>query len=318
MGCRVIWRCHIGGSTPNYLSEAGWSFISPYIQATHRLVFSDPTYIPEDLEGSVIQPSIDPASTKNQRMSRQACLAILQHAGLLAGTPDRQPLFLRQDSSPARVDHCAEVTATGPPPRYGEDQLIVQVARWDKLKDHLGVMRGFAEYLLPRPRARLILCGPAVKAVADDPEAAATLGSVVDAWHALPHYARCQIQLACLPMHDLEENAAIVNALQHLASVVVQKSLAEGFGLTATEAMWKHRAVLVSGCSGLASQVEDGVSGVVVEDPRDLQGFAACLTELLDDSHLCGRLGEAAHLAVHHSFLHDRQIFDHLVLLQDM
>ena len=72
-------------------------------------------------------------------------------------------------------------------------------------------------------------------------------------------------------MDDAEENAAIVNAIQRRAAVVVQKSLAEGFGLTVTEAMWKGRPLVVSRVGGIQDQIVDGVDGLTV-DPRDLAG----------------------------------------------
>src|SRR5205085_1282035 len=81
---------------------------------------------------------------------------------------------------------------------------------------------------------------------------------------------RRRVHLASLPMGDVEENAAIVNALQRHADVVVQKSLAEGFGLTVAEAMWKQRPVVASQIGGIQDQIVDGESGMLIADPRDL------------------------------------------------
>ena len=69
-------------------------------------------------------------------------------------------------------------------------------------------------------------------------------------------------------MDDLQENAAIVNALQRRADVVVQKSVAEGFGLTVAEAMWKARPVVASAVGGIQDQIVDGESGVLVAAGR--------------------------------------------------
>ena len=74
-------------------------------------------------------------------------------------------------------------------------------------------------------------------------------------------------------MADPDENAAIVNAIQRHASVVVQKSLAEGFGLTVSEAMWKRRPVVASAVGGIVDQIEAGVHGLLVDDPDDLSAF---------------------------------------------
>jgi trehalose synthase len=70
-------------------------------------------------------------------------------------------------------------------------------------------------------------------------------------------------------MEDLDENAVMVNALQRHARVVVQKSIAEGFGLTVTEAMWKSRPVVASSVGGIGEQIVDGKSGILLDDPRD-------------------------------------------------
>src|SRR6185312_10332505 len=104
--------------------------------------------------------------------------------------------------------------------------------------------------------AHLVLAGPATAGVADDPEGAEVLDEAFAAWRALPAPARARVHLACLPMDDAEENGAIVNALQSRADVVVQKSLAEGFGLTVAEAMWKGRPMVGSRVGGIQDQIE--------------------------------------------------------------
>jgi trehalose synthase len=130
--------------------------------------------------------------------------------------------------------------------------LVVQVSRWDRLKDPLGVLRGFARIFdgAGTAGAHLILAGPDAGAVTDDPEGLEVFQEVRECWRALPEPSRGRVHLANLPMHDLEENAAMVNALQRHAAIVVRKSLREGFGLTVTEAMWKERALVASCSSG--------------------------------------------------------------------
>jgi trehalose synthase len=95
-------------------------------------------------------------------------------------------------------------------------------------------------------------------------------------------------------MHDLEENAAIVNALQRHASIVAQKSLAEGFGLTVAEAMLKGTPVVASAVGGIVDQVIDGETGRLIRDPADLEEFGSAVSEILDDDELRERLGEGA------------------------
>src|SRR5204863_6446994 len=121
--------------------------------------------------------------------------------------------------------------------------------------------------------AHLVVAGPSAESVTDDPEGSEVLAACLQAWTELEPAVQPRVHLARLPMEDSAENAAIVNALQRHAEIVVQKSVAEGFGLTVTEAMWKGRAVIASGTGGINDQIEDGVSGVLVADPTDLEEF---------------------------------------------
>lgn len=317
-GVRVIWRCHIGSdeSGPDY--QEAWQFLAPYLASVDAFVFSRASYVPEflrDRHVHIITPSIDPQATKNQLLSSDKSQAILAAVGLGKATSSLDTSFRRQDGSPGRVEHGAEVISSGPISRLDSLPLIVQISRWDVLKDHLGVMRYFADYFLSENKARLILAGPTVHAVADDPEAAQTLDQVISAFWSLPHSARRYIQLACLPMRDSEENAAIVAALQSAADIVVQKSLAEGFGLTVAEAMWKYKPVVASNLGGMQEQIKDSHSGRLV-DPRDGPGFAEALAGLLDNPDPA--IGRSAHERVRANYLHDRQIEEEARLIGEL
>ena len=125
---------------------------------------------------------------------------------------------------------------------------------------------------------------------------------------------RERVHLASLPMEDAEENAAIVNALQRRSDVLVQKSHAEGFGLTVAEAMWKGRPVVASRVGGIADQIVEGETGLLV-DPDDNDGFAAAVTRLLADRDEAGRLGRAARERVRDSFLGPRHLRQYVDLL---
>ena len=96
-------------------------------------------------------------------------------------------------------------------------------------------------------------------------------------------------------MADLEENGAIVNALQRHAAIIVQKSLKEGFGLTVTEGMWKSRPVVASAVGGIQDQIADEVHGLLLPDPTDLEALASRLQRLLLDRELRHELGQRAH-----------------------
>jgi trehalose synthase len=165
-----------------------------------------------------------------------------------------------------------------------------------------GVLEGFATYV-DHGDAHLVLAGPVVTAVADDPEGAQILADCWEAWRRLPYAARRRIQLVCVPMDDRDENAVIVNALQSLATIVVQKSLAEGFGLTVSEAMYKARPVVATAVGGIADQVVDGVTGVLLPDPSDLGAFGAAIEQLLGDPAAADAMGRRGRQHVLENFL---------------
>lgn len=124
--------------------------------------------------------------------------------------------------------------------------------------------------------------------------------------------------MAQLPMEDEEENAALVNAMQRRADVVVQKSLAEGFGLTVAEAMWKGRAVVASRVGGIEDQVENGRSGLLIDDPRDLDAFGRAVVGLLGDDRQARSLGSAARLRVARHFLAPRHLMQQAGLIREL
>src|SRR5439155_14241468 len=131
------------------------------------------------------------------------------------------------------------------------DPVVVQVSRWDRLKDMSGVLRGFADHVAPAGDGYLMLVGPAGADVSDDPEGAAVYAECVAQWRELPPAVRARALLVTLPLDDVDENAAMVNALQRHATVIVQKSLAEGFGLTVAEGMWKRRPAVAAAVGGI-------------------------------------------------------------------
>jgi trehalose synthase len=310
-GASVIWRCHIGADGQNAWTERAWEFIRRYVEQADAYVFQRAAFAPPWIDRNrmhVIPPSIDPFSAKNEPMSPFNVRVALGYVGLLDGDGARPAVpFARRDGSPGRIDRRVDVLQTGPPPP-ADAPLVVQVSRWDALKDMAGVMEGFAHHVDPGLGAHLVLAGPAVTGVADDPEAGAVLGECMRRWRLLPHAARCRVHLACVPMHDPDENAAIVNALQRRASIVVQKSLAEGFGLTVAEAMWKQRPIVASAVGGIVDQIEDGRHGLLLADPEDLPAFGAALERLLRDPAGAARLGAAARHRAGEQFLGDRHL----------
>jgi trehalose synthase len=320
-GALVVWRSHIGAESPNELVEQAWEFLAPHLDRADACIFSRRAYVPKwakAVRTDVIQPSIDVFSPKNEDLDEQTVRAILTHVGLTLDGPTREmPVFTRQDGSPGRVDQVCEVLSTGSLPRFDEP-LVVQVSRWDRLKDPHGVMTGFAEHVADRSDAHLILAGPAARAVADDPEGAEVFDETEAAWLRLPDGRRSRIHLASIAMADHEENAAVVNALQRHATVVVQKSLEEGFGLTVTEAMWKSRPVVASAVGGIQDQIEDGQTGILLRDPRDLGTFGEAVVRLLENRKLAKQIGARAHDHVRKHFLANRHALQYIKLLESM
>jgi trehalose synthase len=193
--------------------------------------------------------------------------------------------------------------------------MVLQASRWDSLKDMRGVMEAFAEYVAPVTDAHLVLAGPAVHGVADDPEAAQILTDCVHGWRELPHAARSRVHLACVPMTDPDEAAAIVNALQRHCTIAVQKSFAEGFGLTVAEAMWKSRPVVASAVGGIVEQIVHRETGLLVDDPADRAEFGDALCALLGDPVEAERLGVNARVRATELFLGDRHLEQWAALL---
>ncbi len=310
-GCAVVWRCHVGAERPDEYVSAAWSFIEPYVRDADRLVFSRFIYIPEvfaNVPIATVAPSIDPFAPKNQELDHDTVRAILVAAGLLTGDPTgTAPAFRRLTGETAEVRSRAELLDGGPPPDP-DQPLVLQVSRWDRLKDHLGVMEGFVRRTLAGTDADLLLAGPDVRSVTDDPEGPEVLEELIAEHAALPERVRRRVHIASLPTADDEENAAIVNALQRHATIVVQKSIAEGFGLTVTEAMWKARPMIASEVGGIRDQVINQRTGVLLRDAHDLDEFGDAVAALLSDPDHARDLAAAGRENVYNHFLHDRHL----------
>jgi len=312
----LIWRAHIGLDLPNDLAREAWRFLSPYVEDADAYVFSRESFAWEGLDPDrvmVIPPSIDAFAPKNHGMAFTSVTAVLRAAGLAHNHADpHRAVFERLDGSVGFVRHRAEMLEEAP--LHLDAPLLAQVSRWDRLKDPLGVLAAFAEHVHAAESPHLLLAGPDVRAVADDPEGAEVLAAVEAAWRDLPPVIRRRVHLAALPMEDAEENAVIVNALQRRADVVAQKSIAEGFGLTVAEAMWKGRPVVATTVGGIQDQIEDGRTGYLV-DPLDLRLFGERVSELLGDPHSAERMGEEARLRVRDLFLGPRHLGQYVDLL---
>jgi trehalose synthase len=317
-GATVVWRCHIGADAINGHVEEAWEFLRGWLEAADAFVFSRRPHVhawmPEQ-KVAIIPPSIDPLSPKNQPLDTAVVRATLGRIGFLHPVAGAAPPFRRRDGSPGAVTRRAAFPRRGAVPT-GDTPLIVQVSRWDRLKDMAGVLQAFAEHV--PPPVHLALVGPTVEGVADDPEGAAVLGECVAGYDLLPRSVQARVHLVSLPVDDPDENAVAVNAFQRHATVVVQKSLQEGFGLTVTEAMLKARPIVASRVGGIQDQIRHEREGLLVDDPADLVGFAAAANRLLADPALAGRLGAAACSRAVEEFVGDRHLTRYAGLLRGL
>jgi trehalose synthase len=300
----VLWRCHVGADEPSEAAASVWAFLMPRLAGADRYVFTRREFVPSGLESQrtlLLAPAIDPLSHKNRALDPLVGQGVLAATGLA-----RAPQASR--GTPVPLRRC-RVMRAGEPPVLGRDRLVVSLARWDRLKDPVGVMRGFAEHVDARD-ARLILAGPSPEAVADDPEAEQVLRDTIAAWERLPLVDRRRVDLAILQMVDLDENALIVNALQRQAAVIVKKSLQEGFGLGVTEGMWKARPVIATRVGGHQDQIEHRCSGLLVDDPDDLAAFGAAIAQVLANPADSLTMATAARERVRERFLADRHFVE--------
>jgi trehalose synthase len=187
---------------------------------------------------------------------------------------------------------------------YGIDTgrpIVTQISRFDPWKDPVGVIEAFRLAREEAPDIQLILAGSMAH---DDPEA----------WHLLEvaqeHRADDPDIHILTNLQDVGPVA--INAFQRASTVVVQKSIREGFGLTASEAMWKERAVIVGNAGGLRLQVQDGTSGFLVDS---VEHCAERIVTLLNDADLRESMGRAGRERVRERFLTIHELTDYLELL---
>lgn len=177
--------------------------------------------------------------------------------------------------------------------------ILTQISRFDRLKDPLGVIVAY-KLVKKRHDCQLVLAGGGAP---DDPEGAQVLREVQEAASSDP-----DIRILLLPPYsDLE-----INALVRGSTIVFQKSIKEGFGLTVSEALWKRKPVIGGAVGGIRLQVIDGVTGYLVHSP---EGAANRASRLLGDAALRQRMGENGHLHVKQNFLLTRHVKDYMLVM---
>lgn len=322
-GVRAIWRCHIGLGQQTAATASAWRFLKTHAQCYDHAIFSTPEYIPSYLrdKASVIHPAIDPLSDKNRELSVQELGAVLLNAGLMKNGhhPGRRWKYQARRLQP---------DGNFAPAHLGQDigllffPIVTQVSRWDRLKGWESLLNGFVYWkrnfvnghaktsrrYASLTGIRLLMVGPDPSAVQDDPEGLGVLNELREFYRSLSPQEQDNVVLLTLPMVSREQNHLMVNVLQRCSTLVVQNSLQEGFGLTATEAMWKRLPVLGTVSGGLRRQIRDRVDGLLTQDPQDPREIAANLDEMLTSRAKRERWGRNAQRRVHDQFLMFTQV----------
>jgi trehalose synthase len=260
---RWVWRCHIDASQPD---RGVWKHLEGAIPCYQAAIFSMPAFA-RSLECPMflVPPSIDPLSEKN------------------CPIPETE-----------RVETLAQFTLDPNRP------LLLQVSRFDRFKDPLGVIESYRLLKRYYPELQLALAGGPAD---DDPEGAEVLREVLD-----QAADDGDVTVLMLP----PDAHRTINILQRSAVVVLQKSLKEGFGLTVTEALWKGKPVIGGACGGITLQVHDYHTGFLVHSPA---GAAYRIRYLLRYAEKRQRMGQNGHDFVREHFLLTRHLRDYLSML---
>ena len=179
--------------------------------------------------------------------------------------------------------------------------IITQISRFDRLKDPLGVIEAY-KLVKKYNDCQLILAGGGAS---DDPEGIQVLEEVKE-----KSKGDADIHILLLPQDDI-----VINALQRASTVIVQKSLKEGFGLTVAEALWKAKPVVASHVGGIPLQITHKYSGMLC---RSVEGAAFAIKQLLNSPQYAKRLGENGREHVRNNFLLTRHLRDYLLLFHSL
>ena len=295
----IVWRCHIGLEEDTEVTDAVWKFLSPYSDDYDHFVFSLPAYAPKSLKDktSLIPPAIDPLSHKNRALQLHKNIGILYQSGIMK---EHKAILYH------RYNHLVrKVLPNGDFGNVNEQEdldflyrpIVTEISRWDRLKGFKELMQAFIQMKLDNRKngdpdsleykriemTLLVLGGPDPAFVSDDPEGQEVLKELTEQYQSVDSALQNDIAILLLPLDNPKENALIVNAIQRSSSIIVQNSIQEGFGLTATEAMWKRKPILVSGAAGLKFQVEHNKSGIINENPTDIDKLSSTLAYMLNN-----------------------------------
>lgn len=292
-GVRIVWHCHVGSAEDGPGKAALWSFFAPDLAKVDVIAVTRREYLSGagvDVKIREVSPAIDPRAPKNRALPDSTQKELLDGLGLhgSGGKPVGYRLWQEE-------------------PLPQDASVVLQVSRWDPLKDMVGVLG--CTHALPI-ETHLILCGPDPDEIPDDPEGEGQLQLVLDARSRLEPHLRRRVHVLALSLQDNTLNALRVNALQRRADVVVQKSIQEGFGLTATEAMHKGKPVVATRVGGMIAQIQDGQNGILT-DPADSEEFSNAVRKLIDNPGIRTAIGQAAACSVREQYLMPRLVDDY-------
>jgi trehalose synthase len=258
-----VWRCHIDMSHP---FRQVWKYLKKFVGAYDASIFSLSTFA-QQLNHPVylIAPSIDPLHDKNIELPKREINRIYREFG---------------------IDH--------------KKPMILQVSRFDRFKDPLGVVQAYKHAKKFVPDLQLVLAGGGAS---DDPEGEMVLNEV-----RMVAMDDKDIKILSLP-GDVHRT---INALQRAATIVLQKSIREGFGLTVSEAMWKMKPVIGGDTGGIRIQVIDYHTGFLVNTP---EGAALRIRYLLHNRQRLEEMGKKAREFVRENFLITRHLREYLTLI---
>lgn len=219
------------------------------------------------------------------------------HAAIFSSPAFTQGLKIPQYLVHPTIDPLADKNRELPPEamrevleRFGIDPhrpILTQISRFDRLKDPVGVIQAY-KMVRKHTDCQLVLAGGGAS---DDPEGEAVLNEVKEVAGNDP-----DVHILNLPPWSHLE----INALQRASTIVIQKSLREGFGLTVSEALWKGKPVVASAVGGIPTQVIHKLTGMLV---HSVEGTAYQIRFLLSNPGLAKKLGENGHEHVKENFL---------------
>jgi len=181
--------------------------------------------------------------------------------------------------------------------------IVSQISRLDKFKDPIGVIKAFYIAKKTIPNLQLILLAQNI--ASDNPLS----GEIHE---KIKKYTDGDHDIFLFYDQDLPyDNDTLVNAIQSISDIVIQKSLKEGFGLTVTEAMWKNKAVIAGRVGGIKIQIKDGFNGFLVST---VEHCAARIVELIKNPEMKKDIEKNARYSVRKNFLMPRLLRDHLKL----